>query len=91
MKFLKEEHKSIAGLFNELNIDKSAYQFRKKGGMLLIDMEGKEVPFYFFRKTESHLNSDLQFEDKVTYYIGVKKGTSVDSWDEVLKAKKDWA
>ena len=58
--------------------------------MLLVEMEEVEVLFYFFRKTECHLNSDLQFEDKVTYYVGAKKERAIDSWDKVLKAIKDW-
>jgi len=90
MKFLVKEHKSIVNVFDEFNIPSTEYSFRKKGGQLFIDVNGKDDSFCFYRKKESSLNEQLQFEDKLTYYLGLKKDIEVDNWEEVLSHLKTW-
>ena len=90
MKFLVKEHKSIVRLFDELSIPSTDYSFRKKGGQLFIDMKGKDDSFCFYRKKESALNKQLQFEDKITYHLGRKKDIQFDKWEDVLTELKAW-
>ncbi|MFT4601373.1 MAG: 5-methylcytosine-specific restriction endonuclease McrBC GTP-binding regulatory subunit McrB [Arenicella sp.] len=90
MKFLVKEHKSIVKIFEDVGTDSSKYSFRKKGGQLFIELEGKSNPFCFYRKKESTLNSSMQFEDKITYFIGLKQEIEVDSWEDVLSEIKAW-
>lgn len=46
--------------------------------------EEKKEPFIFFRKKETILNAQGQFEDQTAYFIGAKKELSLSRWEDVL-------
>jgi len=85
MKFLKSEYNSIKELIETGEHDYSKFSFVKKKGCLNVIWEGKNEPFIFFRKKETVLNDNMQFEDRLTYFLGPKKEIEVSNWEEVLR------
>lgn len=90
MKFLKSEHKDISQLLSNKGLTANQYSFRKKRGLLYIQIEGKKDEFCFYRKTTSELNADMKFIESTTYWVGQKKEIELTSWQEVLKLIDDW-
>ncbi|MBN4071430.1 hypothetical protein JYT72_02850 [Crocinitomix catalasitica] len=84
MKFLKSEYDSVKNLIDEKGHDYSEFSFVKKRGTLNIIWAQKEEPFKFYRKKETVINENMQFEEKLTYFLGAQKEIAVDSWEEVL-------
>lgn len=90
MKFLPTEHQSISHLLENAGIPKEKVTFGKKRGQLHIEIQGRADSFCFYRKTTSRLNSNLQFVDETSYYLGSKKEVVVTDWEAVLAAIKSW-
>ncbi len=84
MKFLKGEYDSIKNLVEEKGYKYSEFSFVKKRGMLNVIWTQKEEPFRFYRKKETVINENMQFEEKLTYFLGPKKEIAVNNWEEVL-------
>ena len=91
MKFLKSEHKDISEILKKKGFDESQYSFRKKRGLLFIEIVDRTDSFCFYRKTSSELNSAMQFEESTSYFIGQKKDLELDTWNEVLTLIEKWA
>ena len=90
MKFLTSEHKSIVALFESKKISSNSYSFRKKKGLLYIELENQLTPFCFYRKTVSKLTKEMKFEEVTAYFIGQKKDQVVETWEEVLNEIRCW-
>ena len=90
MKFLKREYDDFKKLILENGLDPDHFHHIKKRGHLYVQQEGREDTFCFFRKKETTLNEQLQWEDKVTYFLDPKNTIQVDQWNEVLEAFKIW-
>ena len=90
MKFLPAEHSDISALLISHGITLENFSFRKKRGLLHIEIVGREDTFCFYRKTESSLTESLQFEEETMYYLGQKKEVKVENWEDVLAAISKW-
>lgn len=90
MKFLQKEHKDFQLLIEKVGKDPANFHQRKKRGHLYVQEEGREDEFCFFRKKETKLNDQLQWEDQTTYFLDPQNKVQVDSWDEVLLAFESW-
>lgn len=91
MKFLKSEHKDISLILKGKGLDQSQYSFRKRRGLLFIEIENRKDQFCFYRKTVSELNSNMQFVESTSFFIGLKKEIEVSEWNDVLELIEKWA
>lgn len=91
MKFLRAEHKDISELLNRKGYNANQYSFRKKRGLLYIEIENREDSFCFYRKTTSELNASMQLVESTAYFIGQKKDKKVELWEDVLALIDNWA
>jgi len=82
MRFLQSEYKPIIQAIEAAGLEESDFSFVKKRGKLHINHLAKNRSFHFFRKTETVLNSNLQWEKSVFYKYGKDKGdmTPVENW-----------
>ena len=90
MKFLKEEHEAIVRFFEKKGVQSGEYRFIKKKGWLIIIFPNRDANFSFRRKTETKLNSNLQFEEKTTYYVNHEKDKPVSCWEDVITELELW-
>ncbi|MEL6256159.1 MAG: hypothetical protein AAFR87_29410, partial [Bacteroidota bacterium] len=85
------EHKVLIQLIDKKGLDPKNFSFSKKRGVLHITHPAKEVAFTFYRKKQTRLNTDKQWEDLESYYFNLPhRGAKEISWDEVCKAFVDW-
>ncbi|MBD3638003.1 MAG: hypothetical protein HUJ25_11665 [Crocinitomicaceae bacterium] len=90
MKFLKSEYDDLQAVIKQNNCDPKVFHQVKRKGHLYIHQDGREDAFCFFRKKETVLNAQHQWEDKTTYFIGPKNSISCECWEEVVKAFENW-
>ena len=90
MKFLQREFKDFQKVIKDQGLDPDQFHHIKKRGHLYVQQEGREDMFCFFRKKETILNDQLQWEDKVTYFLDPKNKIQVDCWEEVMQAFEKW-
>ena len=90
MKFLKKEYDSFQKEIKSAGFDSGKFHQIKKRGHLYVQKEGRDDIFCFFRKKETFLNDQLQWEEKIIYYLDPKNKIQVDSWEEVLQAFRAW-
>ncbi|MEL6194794.1 MAG: hypothetical protein AAFR66_22225, partial [Bacteroidota bacterium] len=71
--------------------DPEAFSFFKKRGLLHIQSQDKKYTFTFFRKKETILNAQKQWEKKETYFLSLpSKGNEPISWEEVISTFEKW-
>lgn len=90
MKFLKSEYDQFIVAIKKHEFHENDFTFTKKRGMLYVEHQLTKATFCFFRKKESSLNSNLQFEDKITYYVGPKKEKLIESWELLMNQFDSW-
>lgn len=90
MKFLKQEYDSFQEVIADNGMSSDQFSHVKKRGHLYVQQEGREDAFCFFRKKETVLNDQLEFEDRVIYYLNAQNKVSCESWEEVLVAFDKW-
>ena len=86
MKFLTTEYKAVRSLIEASRLKYEDFTFVKKRGKLHMLYKG-EVQLAFYRKTETRLNEQRQWERLTTFtvYRG-KDAETFKSWNDVLKA-----
>lgn len=90
MKFLKREFDALQEVIIDQGFNPKEFHQVKKRGHLYVQQDGRADDFCFFRKKETVLNTELQWEDKITYFLDPKNQIQVDTWEEVLDAFKRW-
>lgn len=90
MKFLKQEYDSFQEVIATNGLSSDQFNHVKKRGHLYVHQEGREDTFCFFRKKETVLNDQLEFEDSITYYLDAQNKVSCESLEEVLIAFDKW-
>ena len=91
MRLKKEEHKKLLQLIEEKGGNPREFSFSKKRGVLHVSHPEKEKDFTFYRKKQTRLNQDKQWEDHEAYYFNLPhRGAEEVSWDLVCTAFLDW-
>lgn len=90
MKFLQNEFQSFQKIIHDNGFATSDFSFVKKRGRLFVHQVNRLDAFCFYRKKETKLNEQLQFEDTVLYFLDSQNKIKVDTWDEVFAAFEKW-
>lgn len=90
MKFLKSEYDAFRRIIEETGHAYDKFSFVKKRGKLNVKQKDWSNEFVFFRKKESILNENQQFEDKITYILGNNDELILSTWEDVESEFKKW-
>ena len=90
MKFLKSEYDSLKLIIESSGLNYADFSFVKKRGVLNVIWTESESPFSFYRKKETVINEQMQFEEKVRYFVGPKKEKVLENWEQVLAHFKEF-
>ncbi len=89
MKFLKAEYDSIKTIIADLDLNHVDFSFVKKKGTVYIE-HNSGVSFSYFRKKETTLNNNHQWEEKTFFLINNDKKTEIQTWGNLLILLKEW-
>ncbi|MEM7512128.1 MAG: hypothetical protein AAF388_14435 [Bacteroidota bacterium] len=91
MRVKQSEYKAFVEKMIQQGRDPEAFSFFKKRGLLHIQSQDKQHTFTFFRKKETILNDQKQWEKKETYFLSLpSKATESLSWEEVMVNFEAW-
>ena len=89
MRFLPHEHADIIAALEKHGIDPASVLFVKRRGRLHVEIPGRTDAFAFFREKSTKLDAQGKWQERVDYFIGMKKDDPI-AWPDVLAAVKDW-
>lgn len=91
MKFLITEHKAVKAAIEKHGLAYDDFSFVKRRGLMYIFYGNEDAAFTFFRRKETRLNDQGQWE-KVTLYAQNKpsKKGPVMSWEALMALFDQW-
>ncbi|MEM8897644.1 MAG: hypothetical protein AAGC85_06045 [Bacteroidota bacterium] len=91
MRVKQSEYKAFIEKMIQKGMDPEGFVFFKKRGLLHIQSQDKAHTFSFFRKKETILNAQRQWEKKETYFLSLpSKTTESISWEKVMSTFETW-
>ncbi|UTW63172.1 hypothetical protein KFE98_03175 [bacterium SCSIO 12741] len=91
MRVLQKESKDLKQLIREAGFEEGDFEWIKRRGKLhLVHSKSKSSKAYF-RRNETRLNDQLQWEKVVLYFLWENgKLQPMEDWDQLLDAYRNW-